>query len=162
MVWTVDTLSFHVQVAAWFLFSIHWFSGYASVGWCHSLGFLFLSLLFFSCFCAGYIGHEYGCHALVLEFFWCIPSFPFALIYLVLVWVCLLRVFSLLWTDLDPFLPFPMLLCIWSDLLFQVLGFSCAHPFQVCLAGPFILSLLVWVFSFDLQGSSLGSYFPSC
>ena len=38
------------------------------------LGFLFLSL--FSFFFLEYFGHGYGCHALVLEFFRCIPPFP--------------------------------------------------------------------------------------
>ena len=53
--------------------SIHWFSGCTSVGWCHS--WLPISVTFFSFFLE-YIGHGYGCHTLVLEFFRYIPPFP--------------------------------------------------------------------------------------
>ena len=139
-------------------FSIHWFSGFASIGWCHSLSSYFCHFCSFLS-CLKYIGHVYGCHALVVEFFWCIPPFPFALICLILVWVCLLRVLSLLWPSLDLFLPFPMLHCLWSGLLVLVTGVSCAHLFPVCLASP---CFRFWfVFPFNLRGSSLGSYFPS-
>ena len=95
-----------------------------------------LSFLFFLS-CLEYIGHGYGSHALVLEFFRCIPPFPFTLICLVLVWVCLLRVLSLLCPGLDPFLPFPMLLCLWSDLLFLVPGVFLLPPFSGVLGKSF-------------------------
>ena len=55
---------------------------------CHRCSFL--------CACVGSIGCEYGCHALVLDSLRAY-SFPaFALICLVLMWVCLLRVLSFL------------------------------------------------------------------
>ena len=76
--------------------SIHWFSGCTSVGWCHS--WLPISVTLFFSFFLEYLGHGYGCDVLVLEFFPVYSSLPFALICLVLVWVCLLRVLSFLWT----------------------------------------------------------------
>ena len=54
--------------------SIHWFSGCTSVGWCYS--WLPISVTLFFSFVLEYIGHGYGCHALILEFFRYIPPFP--------------------------------------------------------------------------------------